>query len=648
VCLNEQRSTWPDGCPHGQRHAIAASILLSSANAGRLFSAAVFAAIAAKQLTTTGLEVYSFASISRIQEPTKTVRVKPEEALQVARHCQDIDLRKCRLQELRTFAREMGVPVSGRKIYLAERVEAFIAKILHANGKDDGATNDKVEEWARRLVASGGYGTACEKGLNDELQKCLLNSPELSSQIRDSQLDAVIFSLRRGGRALIADEMGAGKTLISIAISLFYAEEWPLLIVAPAGVISNWQSEVRKWLPHLSNTMQLVTKSKEDIDPKKDIVIMSYDLIARNEHFQRRHDGEAYRVVVLDEAHFIKNKDSRRADQLFKVCRNATRCTLLTGTPVLNAAYEVWSLLQALVPDTPPFDLFCERYSRHTRVKENGKEMETRWHGAKNEEELHQLLSTIMLRRLKKDVLPNLPKKRRIVQQFQQSNMSLKSASQIENAIKKANILAREAAERGAPDNSNYSSNLLALRAPDNIRDLLALQIWSITGRAKAAAVTTYVTKLLQEKEKVVVFAHHRTVLNAVGEKLSKSGIKFIRIDGKVSAQNRGELVQQFQEFDEIRVAILALTAGCHGISLTAAHTVVMAELHWVPGKLLQAEDRVHRQGQMNDVEIHYCIAPEDGNYSDKAMLLKLLKKESIMDDLVDGSRKPSSFKALR
>lgn len=135
--------------------------------------------------------------------------------------------------------------------------------------------------------------------------------------------------------------------------------------------------------------------------------------------------------------------------------------------------------------------------------------------------------------------------------------------------------------------------------------------------------------------------------MDALEQYASKNCIRHIRVDGKVVQPSRREqLVEDFQTGDA-RLALMAITAAGQGISLTAARVVVFAELHWVPGKLLQAEDRVHRMGQEHDVDIHYCVV-EGKLFMDETMINLLEIKERVLDEVVDGAILPTRFGELR
>jgi len=433
---------------------------------------------------------------------------------------------------------------------------------------------------------------------------------ESFSKLRPSQIEGVRFGIMRRGRCLIADEMGLGKTLQALFIAQHYAEEWPLLIIAPKAVLSNWRDEITKWFPHLYNEVEVVTDGKHFLKHKL-IRIVSYNLAALHSRFRVQQDGNPFNVVFFDEAHYMKSSKTVRAQALLPVCKAARRCILLTGTAVLNSASEIWTLLSALMRQgvedisVPSLDDFCRRYA-YQKWKRNGFE----WEGAKRTDELNALLSgTFMIRRQKVDVLELAPKERHL--------WIIEEDKLDRSATKK--LFAMLSRSEKQPASENY-----------------AALFSSIAAQGKAAAVADYVADLLSREAKVVVFAHHLYMHNKIQKRLSSLGVKHIRIDGSTPAHQRAKYIAKFQTDSTVRVALMGLLASSQGIDLTAARVVVFGELCWVPGRLLQAEDRVHRHGQKRSVEIHYCVAAGFMGQMDRAQLRKLGEKEVAVSKILD------------
>jgi SNF2 family DNA or RNA helicase len=163
------------------------------------------------------------------------------------------------------------------------------------------------------------------------------------------------------------------------------------------------------------------------------------------------------------------------------------------------------------------------------------------------------------------------------------------------------------------------------------------MECFKLTAEAKLEGVSDYVEYLLSNDLKFLIFAHHHVMLDAVEAKVKSVNTKYIRIDGKTPPEARQSAVAQFQTDEATRVAVLSITACGQGLTLTAAHTVVFAELYWVPGQMIQAEDRVHRIGQQNHVDVHYCIA--QGSL-DNIIFNSLNRKSQDTTAVLDGKAK--------
>jgi len=221
-----------------------------------------------------------------------------------------------------------------------------------------------------------------------------------------------------------------------------------------------------------------------------------------------------------------------------------------------------------------------------------------------------------MGRRLKQDVLTQLPSKRRQRITLDSSKLDAAKMREIDDALKRGTLL-------------TYDDEVDGFEAAPQVTGLFKL-----TAEAKVGGVKEYVEYLLGNDLKFLVFGHHHLLLDGIEQKLVECGVKYIRIDGHTPVLNRAEAVEQFQSREDVRVAVLSITACGQGLTLTAAHTVVFAELYWVPGQLLQAEDRCHRIGQEHCVDVHYCIA--EGSL-DERVFLSLNKKRKDTTGILDG-----------
>ena len=431
-------------------------------------------------------------------------------------------------------------------------------------------------------------------------------------QIMEFQKEGIHFGLSHSGRILLADEMGLGKTLQALVIMDHFRSDWPLLVVAPSALRMVWRDQALQWLSIREDEVQVILQGKQKPKADAKLVITSYEILAKNLHVQLSADGSPYKAIIVDESHYIKDPKSKRTGAVLKLCKAATRCVLISGTPAVNNAKELYTQLQALLPMMTSAQGYFTRYCEEEKCVFGGRSV-TKWRGAIRKHELNILLThTVMIRRLKKDVLTQLPSKRRQRVTLDTAKLDSAKMKQIASFMKDNVVAESELAEAPRPE---------------------ITAIFKATAEAKMEAVGDYVEYLLENEIKFLLFAHHHILLDALEEKLKSLETQFIRIDGKTPQQRRPELVEKFQTQD-VQVALLSITACGQGLTLTAAHTVVFAELYWVPGQMIQAEDRVHRIGQEEMVDVHYCIA--QGSL-DELIFGTLNKKSKDTTGILDG-----------
>ncbi|NXF81769.1 ZRAB3 endonuclease, partial [Sclerurus mexicanus] len=419
----------------------------------------------------------------------------------------------------------------------------------------------------------------------------------LRKKLLPFQEKGIMFALQRSGRCMIADEMGLGKTIQAIAISYYYKNEWPLLIVVPSSLRYPWVDEMEKWIPELSPDDISIIQNKTDIGgiSTSKVTILGYGLLTSDA--QTLIDTlyrQNFKVVVIDESHYMKSRNATRSKILLPIVQKALRAVLLTGTPALGRPEELFMQIEALFPGR--FGTWTEYAKKYcnARVRFFGKRARWDCRGASNLEELHQLLSEIMIRRLKNDVLTQLPPKVRQRIPFDLPQAAAKNLSatfaEWEKLIRSLNSDAPE----------SHFSQVMSL----------ITRMYKETAIAKAGAVKDYIKMMLEnDKLKFLVFAHHLSMLQACTEAAIESKVRYIRIDGSVPSAERIHLVHQFQKDPETRVAVLSIQAAGQGLTFTAATHVVFAELYWDPGHIQQAEDRAHRIGQGSSVNIHFLTA---------------------------------------
>ncbi|NXK31679.1 ZRAB3 endonuclease, partial [Piprites chloris] len=446
----------------------------------------------------------------------------------------------------------------------------------------------------------------------------------LRKKLLPFQEKGIIFALQRSGRCMIADEMGLGKTIQAIAISYYYKNEWPLLIVVPSSLRYPWVEEMEKWIPELSPDDITIIQNKTDVGgiSTSKVTILGYGLLTSDA--QTLTDTlyrQNFKVVVVDESHYMKSRNATRSKILLPIVQKALRAVLLTGTPALGRPEELFMQIEALFPRRfGTWSEYAKKYC-NARVRFFGKRAQWDCRGASNLEELHQLLSAIMIRRLKNDVLTQLPPK---VRQRIPFDLPQAAAKNLSATFAEWEKLMRNLNSDATESHFSQVMNLIT-------------RMYKETAIAKAGAVKDYIKMMLEnDKLKFLVFAHHLSMLQACTEAAIENKVRYIRIDGSVPSAERIHLVNQFQKDPETRVAILSIQAAGQGLTFTAATHVVFAELYWDPGHIKQAEDRAHRIGQSSSVNIHFLIAK---GTMDTLMWAMLNRKAKVTGSTLNGRK---------
>ena len=463
--------------------------------------------------------------------------------------------------------------------------------------------------------------------------------PKFLECLYEFQKEGIKFGLQRKGRILLADEMGVGKTVQAIGIALLYKEEWPVLIICPSSLKFVWRDEILKWIPDINDdkiNIQIFKTSKDIFKCGVKIYIMSYDLTVK---LEEKIVSKNFKFIIADEAHYLKSPDAKRTKCLMPIIKKSKRVILITGTPILAKPVELYPLLSILRPDLfHNFKIFGNRYCD---PKRNFFGMD--WTGSSHPKELNFILKNIMIRRLKKDVMSQLPPKKRQKVEIQTDPKVIKQIMAInlssEKIIEKFNEL----------NNSSVNPNLVNFVNKEDPGDdndnLLNLfnKVYKLSAEAKASGVKEYIHYLIENKCKFLIFAHHISMLDAIEEEVKKLKVDYIRIDGKVKLEKRQEYVHKYQNDETCLVAILSITACYTGITLTAASTVIFSELHMTPAVMIQAEDRAHRIGQEHEcVNIHYLYGPDT---IDEVLFKMLNQKQNIFSNTLDNLEKNMEVK---
>lgn len=351
------------------------------------------------------------------------------------------------------------------------------------------------------------------------------------------------------GRCLLADQMGLGKTLQAVACILHYG--LPTLVVCPAFLCMNWRRTLEQW--------------------GAEATVCSYGKVPTGE----------WGLVVADEAHYLKSRESQRTQATLPLLLAAPRALLLTGTPCPNRPEELFTLVHALRPTlVPDFTAFAARYCNPRRTPFCA--YDTR--GSDRPAELKWLLQrACQVRRTKAEVLPQLPVKLQGM-----LYIDADPSSRAELAMLRAKL--DTALARGC-----------------RLAQTLMMEMYRATAHAKAQSAAALVAARVQPG--TVIFAHHQVVLDAIQQALPVT-LRVGRIDGHTTLPHRQRVVDGMQA-GNLDVALLSMGAAGVGLTLTRAAVAYFLEIPWCPAVLRQCEDRIHRIGQESVCTIYYVLAEE-------------------------------------
>jgi SWI/SNF-related matrix-associated actin-dependent regulator 1 of chromatin subfamily A len=399
---------------------------------------------------------------------------------------------------------------------------------------------------------------------------------------------------------LIADEMGLGKTIQALGVINALDLE-TVVVVCPASLKQNWAREARTWL-----TGDLDVNVYQEGAMSADVEIVNYALLStRGEKLPEIINEHGPELLVLDESHFIKNRKAKRTKAAKKI--KAERRLFLTGTPIKNRPIELWQQVSEL---TDEFD-FWPYAKTYCGAKK------TRWgwdmDGATNLGELQERLrSSVMVRRQKEDVLTDLPEKMRQVIPLAQNGMG-ELVQEEQEAYKKhedqiADAKRRKAQAEVNDDEEAYQKAVEDLKEARKVAFERIAEIRKKIAVEKAGHVIQHVNSVLESEDKVVVFAHHKAVIEKLQDEF---GDQAVSLTGDTPQKERQEVVDQFQDDPDTEVFIGSIHAAGTGITLTAASHVVFAEIDWTPSVNRQCEDRCHRIGQDDTVHVQYLVVDE-------------------------------------
>lgn len=413
---------------------------------------------------------------------------------------------------------------------------------------------------------------------------------------------------------ILADDMGLGKTLQAIILLSHNKIDNPKglsIVICPTSLVYNWKEEFNKFNPTIAalpvdGTPAQRKKLLEDVK-KYDVIITSYSLLQKDIDFYKE---LVFDYIILDEAQHIKNRGTRNARSV-KMLKSRHKL-ILTGTPIENSLEELWSLFDFLMPGLlSSYDRFVEKYIRKPQQGPN-----------KNLESLRRKLSPFILRRMKKDVLSELPPVSEIVYHChltdEQKDLYKSYAQSAREEL--SQLVKKEGFDRVQ---IHVLATLTRLKQICCHPAIFAKDKAELGDSAKYDMLIELLQNLMEGKHKTVIFSQYTRMLNIIRQDLQKNGIRFEYLDG--SSKNRLEIVKNFNEDPNIPVFLVSLKAGGAGLNIVGADTVIHYDMWWNPAVENQATDRVHRIGQKNSVSSYKLVTL--GTIEEKILELQERKK---------------------
>lgn len=428
-----------------------------------------------------------------------------------------------------------------------------------------------------------------------------------------------------GFGGILADDMGLGKTLQVIAFLLsehLEAEEGKnlkTLIVCPASLVFNWKAEFEKFAPTCEVKLAVgTTKQRQELLENlkyQDIVVTSYDLLKRDIAFYKAHH---FAYEIIDEGQYIKNHNTQAAQAVKEI--ESDFKAALTGTPIENRLSELWSIFDYLMPG------FLYSYTRFKAeleqpiVKEKDEAATLR---------LQKMIQPFVLRRLKKEVLVDLPDK---LEENKYTTLEGEQQKLYDANVKKLKLMLE-----GQTEETFKRSKIQILSELTRLRQICcdpALVYEDYKGSsAKLEMCLELIQNAISGGHKILLFSQFTTMLDRIKERLEEENISYYLLTGATSKEKRMQMVEAFNQ-DETSVFCISLKAGGTGLNLTAADIVIHYDPWWNVAVQNQATDRAHRIGQKNVVTVYQLIAK--GSIEENIIKIQNLKKE-LADEVLSG-----------
>ena len=490
------------------------------------------------------------------------------------------------------------IPQSVRQYQLAN---PFLAPDFEAYSRPKQPTSSRLANWEliEPLFRSFEYGAGGGAASMDLPEAGSLAAAGGRQLMRHQA--RFVESARAGHRTyLLADEPGLGKTAQAL-LAAQAANAYPLLVVAPNVVKMNWAREVALWTP--KRTATVVHGDGEDLDAFADIVVVNYEILDRHVAWLSK---RGFKGMVVDEAHFIKNKESQRSQNVQLLSRSIRALhpnalfVALTGTPLINQIEDfrmIWQYLGWIDEKKPLPELMARLDETELTPGDPGFFAAAR----------KAVIDMGIVRRKKVDVAADIPARRIADIPVELEGPVARSIKESERKLvaRLVERYRRVQANRGADAGDGIDLALVRMVAAAELEeskgsdsgDNVFAMVRKI-GQAKAPLAADYTVNLARNVGKVVFFAKHIDVMDAAEEHFAKAGLSTISVRGDQTAKFRQAQIDAFTNDPHVSVAVCSLTAAGVGVNLQVASNVVLAELSWTDAEQTQAIDRVHRIGQ--------------------------------------------------
>lgn len=483
-----------------------------------------------------------------------------------------------------------------------------------------------------RLIRNEGYNNFIDGLDKSKLEEKIELPSRLKVDLRGYQI--IGFNWLKtldeyGLGGILADDMGLGKTVQLLSVICSYLDNAkdrkPSLVVCPSSLALNWQNEIEKFTRDIKSiviqgSLEERTKNIKEI-PKYDIVITSYELLKRDIELYEESNYE-FKYIIADEAQYIKNNNTKNAKAI-KEIKAETRYAL-TGTPIENSLSELWSIFDFIMPGYLfSYKKFKELYETAI-VKENDEATTNK---------LKKLINPFVLRRIKKEVLTELPDKTITV-----LNSTMTDEQQdiyMSYLIKARKNVAEEIAENGIE-----RSQIKILALLTRLRQICchpSLFIDNYEGESgKLTQCIEIMKDAIQSDHKILLFSGYTSMFDILEKKLKMENISYLKLTGQTKVSERLSMVDEFNNNNDIKVFLISLKAGGTGLNLTGADMVIHYDPWWNLSAENQATDRTYRIGQKRNVQVYKLITK---NSIEEKIYDLQKRKEMLIDSMLSTNQ---------